>query len=259
MTYKIADNILSPLGETTQQNYEAVKAGRSALERHDQRWALPESVTASLFSEEQEKRFAVNGLSRFQSMVVTSIRQAHSQTTLDVSQPNVVLILSTTKADVELLEQIPSQQDRSEEVTPAESALMIARELGFTTQPIVVCNACISGLSALILANRLLEDGQYDYAVVCGADSQSRFIVSGFQSLKALSTEPCRPFDMERIGLNLGEAAATMILSRQAETDAVWTIRNGAVRNDACHISNPVKNGEGSYRALTAAIGNHYL
>ena len=257
MTYKIADNILSPLGETTQQNYEAVKAGRSALERHDQRWALPESVTASLFSEEQEKRFAVNGLSRFQSMVVTSIRQAHSQTTLDVSQPNVVLILSTTKADVELLEQIPSQQDRSEEVTPAESALMIARELGFTTQPIVVCNACISGLSALILANRLLEDGQYDYAVVCGADSQSRFIVSGFQSLKALSTEPCRPFDMERIGLNLGEAAATMILSRQAETDAVWTIRNGAVRNDACHISNPVKNGEGSYRALTAAIGNH--
>ena len=257
MTYKIADNILSPLGETTQQNYEAVKAGRSALERHDQRWALPESVTASLFSEEQEKRFAVNGLSRFQSMVVTSIRQAHSQTTLDVSQPNVVLILSTTKADVELLEQIPSQQDRSEEVTPAESALMIARELGFTTQPIVVCNACISGLSALILANRLLEDGQYDYAVVCGADSQSRFIVSGFQSLKALSTEPCRPFDMERIGLNLGEAAATMILSRQTETDAVWTISRGAVRNDACHISNPVKNGEGSYRALTAAIGNH--
>ena len=257
MTYKIADNILSPLGETTQQNYEAVKAGRSALERHDQRWALPESVTASLFSEEQEKRFAVNGLSRFQSMVVTSIRQALSQTTLDVSQSNVVLILSTTKADVELLEQIPSQQDRSEEVTPAESALMIARELGFTTQPIVVCNACISGLSALILANRLLEDGQYDYAVVCGADSQSRFIVSGFQSLKALSTEPCRPFDMERIGLNLGEAAATMILSRQAETDAVWTISRGAVRNDACHISNPVKNGEGSYRALTAAIGNH--
>ena len=257
MTYKIADNILSPLGETTQQNYEAVKAGRSALERHDQRWALPESVTASLFSEEQEKRFAVNGLSRFQSMVVTSIRQALFQTTLDVSQPNVVLILSTTKADVELLEQIPSQQDRSEEVTPAESALMIARELGFTTQPIVVCNACISGLSALIIANRLLEDGQYDYAVVCGADSQSRFIVSGFQSLKALSTEPCRPFDMERIGLNLGEAAATMILSRQAETDAVWTISRGAVRNDACHISNPVKNGEGSYRALTAAIGNH--
>ncbi len=259
MTYKIADNILSPLGETTQQNYEAVKAGRSALERHD-RWALPESVTASLFSEEQEKRFTVNGLTRFQSMAITSIRQSLSQTTLDVSQPNVVLILSTTKADVELLEQFSPLQGRLGEInslSPASSAQCIARELGFTTQPIVVCNACISGLSALILATRLLEDGQYDYAVVCGADSQSRFIVSGFQSLKALSTEPCRPFDMERLGLNLGEAAATMILSRKAVPHAEWTIGNGAVRNDACHISNPAKNGEGSYKALTATIGNH--
>ena len=257
MTYKIADNILSPLGETTRQNYEAVKAGRSALERHDQRWSLPEPITASLFSEEQEQRFAVKGLSRFQSMVVASVRQALSQTTLDVSQPNVVLILSTTKADVELLEQVPPIQGRSGEVTslsPASSAQCIARELGFTTPPIVVCNACISGLSALILANRLLDNGQYDYAVVCGADSQSRFIVSGFQSLKALSTETCRPFDMERIGLNLGEAAATMILGRGVGD---WTLRNGAIRNDACHISNPVKNGEGSYRALTATIGNH--
>lgn len=250
MTYKIADNILSPLGETTQQNYDAVKAGRSALERYDHRWALPEPVTASLFSEEQEKRFTVNGLSRFQSMVVTSIRQALSQTSLDVSQPNVVLILSTTKADVALLEKSASF------LSPSDSGQCIAREVGFTTQPIVVCNACISGLSALILATRLLEDGQYDYAVVCGADSQSRFIVSGFQSLKALSTEPCRPFDMERIGLNLGEAAATMILSRHAEHGTTWTIGQGVVRNDASHISNPVKNGEGSYRALTVALGD---
>ena len=260
MIYKIADNILSPLGETTQQNYQAVKSGRSALARHDHRWALPESVTASLFTEEQEGRFMVSGLSRFESMVVTSVRQALSQTALDVSQPNVVLIISTTKADVELLEQVSPLQGTSGEVTslsPADSALRIAHELGFTTQPIVVCNACISGLSALILASRLLEDGQYDYAVVCGADSQSRFIVSGFQSLKALSTEPCRPFDMERIGLNLGEAAATMILSVNSKPSSVnWAIGPGAVRNDACHISNPAKNGEGSYRALTAVLGD---
>ena len=260
MIYKIADNILSPLGETTQQNYQAVKSGRSALARHDHRWALPESVTASLFTEEQEGRFMVSGLSRFESMVVTSVRQALSQTALDVSQPNVVLIISTTKADVELLEQVSPLQGTLGEVTslsPADSALRIARELGFTTQPIVVCNACISGLSALILASRLLEDGQYDYAVVCGADSQSRFIVSGFQSLKALSTEPCRPFDMERIGLNLGEAAATMILSVNSKPSSVnWAIGPGAVRNDACHISNPAKNGEGSYRALTAVMGD---
>ena len=235
MVYKVADNILSPLGATTAENYQAVKAGRSALARHDQRWSLPDKVlTASLFSKEQEEQFLISGLSRFESMVVTSVREALSQTTLDVSQPNIILIISTTKGEV-------------------DSAQRIARELGFTTDPIVVCNACISGLSALILASRMLEDGQYDHAVVCGADSQSRFIVSGFQSLKALSPEPCRPFDMERLGLNLGEAAATIILGKGVGD---WTLGPGAIRNDAVHISNPAKDGEGSCRALQAVVSD---
>ena len=251
MVYKIADNILSPLGATTAENYQAVKAGRSALARYDQRWSLPDKVlTASLFSQEQEQQFLISGLSRFESMVVTSVREALSQTTLDVSQPNVILIISTTKGDVELLEESPE----ADHLSPADSAQRIARELGFTTNPIVVCNACISGLSALILASRLLEDGQYDYAVVCGADSQSRFIVSGFQSLKALSPEPCRPFDMERMGLNLGEAAATMILSKGVGD---WTLGPGAIRNDATHISNPAKNGEGSCLALKTIVDDN--
>ena len=235
MVYKVADNILSPLGATTAENYQAVKAGRSALARHDQRWSLPDKVlTASLFSKEQEEQFLISGLSRFESMVVTSVREALSQTTLDVSQPNIILIISTTKGEV-------------------DSAQRISREFGFTTDPIIVCNACISGLSALILASRLLEDGQYDYAVVCGADSQSRFIVSGFQSLKALSPEPCRPFDMERLGLNLGEAAATIILGKGVGD---WTLGPGAIRNDAVHISNPAKDGEGSCRALKAVVSD---
>ena len=258
MVYKVADNILSPLGVTTAENYQAVKACRSALKRHDQRWSLPDKVlTASLFSKEQEQQFLISGLSRFESMVVTSAREALSQTTIDVSQPNVILIISTTKGDVELLEESLD----SNILSPADSAQRIARELGFTTEPIVVCNACISGLSALILASRLLEDGQYDYAVVCGADSQSRFIVSGFQSLKALSPEPCRPFDMERMGLNLGEAAATMILSSIVHSPlsivhSQWTLGPGAIRNDATHISNPAKNGEGSYLALKAVVSD---
>ena len=258
MVYKVADNILSPLGATTAENYQAVKTGRSALMRHDQRWSLPDKVlTASLFSKEQEQQILISGLSRFESMVVTSVREALSQTTFDVSQPNVILIISTTKGDVELLEESLD----SNILSPADSAQRIAKTLGFTTGPIVVCNACISGLSALILASRLLEDGQYDYAVVCGADSQSRFIVSGFQSLKALSPEPCRPFDMERMGLNLGEAAATMILSSIVHSPlsivhSQWTLGPGAIRNDATHISNPAKNGEGSYLALKAVVSD---
>ena len=123
-------------------------------------------------------------------------------------------------------------------------------------------NACISGLAALIQGMRMLRSGAYDHVVVVGAEVQSRFIVTGFQSLKALSLQPCRPFDAARDGLNLGEAAAAMVLSGEmpgraghdvmADSDrpSPWELVDGAVRNDANHISGPSRTGEGSYNAL---------
>jgi 3-oxoacyl-[acyl-carrier-protein] synthase len=87
----------------------------------------------------------------------------------------------------------------------------------------------------------------------------SRFVVSGFQSFKALSPEPCRPFDADRTGLNLGEAASTVILTRRAvnnlePSDVLLT--DGAIRNDANHISGPSRTGEGCFRALRHILRN---
>jgi 3-oxoacyl-[acyl-carrier-protein] synthase-1 len=226
MIYKIADNILSPLGETTAQNYEAVKAGRSVN--------LTKGTVPIVRSE---------GLTRFEAMAVKSAKCAIQEAGIDPGKDNVVLILSTTKANIEVLSQ------GNEDPGPAHAAKSIAEELGVVTEPIVVCNACISGVAAIILAQRLLEHRDYDYAIVCGADVLSEFTVSGFQSLKAVSEEPCRPFDMERLGLNLGEAAATMILTVDS---GQWAIEAGAIRNDAFHISSPSKDGEGARLALEA-------
>ncbi|MDR0830771.1 MAG: 3-oxoacyl-ACP synthase, partial [Prevotellaceae bacterium] len=109
-----------------------------------------------------------------------------------------------------------------------------------------------------------------------GADFLSKFIISGFQSFKALSPELCKPFDTERCGLNLGEAAATMIFQykvesrkykvgeHQPKTDTPnfllstndFLLINGAIRNDATHISAPSRVGEGSYRALKNILQN---
>ena len=251
MVYCIADNVISPLGVTTEQNYQAVKAGQSSLSRYQGQWHLPVPFTASLFSEEQVQALAVQGMTRFESLVIQSASKAIRGSGIDASQPNVVFILGTTKGNIELLQ---DGKEPPQEVFPGKTAQRIANELGVSTQPVVTCNACISGVSAVILAMRLLDAGLYDYAIVCGADVQNKFTVSGFQSLNAVSQEPCRPFDLERLGLNLGEAAATMVLASDrispSEGKSHWRVLSGVVRNDAFHVSSPSKNGEGAWLAL---------
>ena len=248
MVYQLADNITSPLGMTSAQNYQAVKAGRSALAPSSNLWEIPEPFTAALFSETQWQAMAREGLTRFESLVMHSVTQALEGTSIDSSSPRVVFILSTTKANIELL---GDPEATPELLHPGESARRIAKALGLTTEPVVVCNACVSGLSALILAERLLTQRQYDYAIVCGADSLSRFVISGFQSFKSMDAQPCRPYDIERLGMNLGEAAATMILAGEhTGTGKGWALLQGTIRNDAHHISNPSNKGEGAYHAM---------
>lgn len=250
MVYIIADNVVSPLGMTTMENYQAVMAGSSALKRYNHHWGLPDPFTASLFTDEQMQRIDVDGLTRFESLVACSIDEALTQTDIDVANDRIIFILSTTKANIEML-------NDDSDVSPASAAHNIANYIGFVNPPIVACNACISGVSAIILAQRLLELDCYDYAVVCGADVQNKFTMSGFQSLKAVSEDKCRPFDIERLGLNLGEAAATIILQRDYRPKS-WGILKGAVRNDGYHISSPSKDGEGARLALQAIDAVNY-
>lgn len=223
-----ASNITSPLGRTTEENYRAVRKGCSALQQHPSgERNVPFDFCAALFDEQPQ----------FEELAYASASEAMTQVDgIDLSR--TIFILSTTKGDIG--------------TPPGDSAMHIARRLGIQTMPLVVCNACISGVAALIMAARLLEGGAYDHAVVTGADVLNDFIISGFQSLKALSPEPCRPFDIERLGLNLGEAAATVVLSATHEGKTGW----GVITNDAYHITNPHPKGEGAYRALKAVCNN---
>lgn len=262
----VATNITSPLGFTTEQNYRAVMSGSSALKCYAGLWGLPEPFAASLFSEAQKQELAISGHTFFEALAIRSVREALSHTELDVASPRVVLILSTTKGDIGSY--------------PSDAAQTIAKAVGISTKPIVVCNACVSGLSAQLLANNLLSAGLYDYAIVVGAEVQSKFIVSGFQSLKAVSEAPCRPFDIERNGLNPGEAAATIVYSAPLQTSpregrlslqrippsslvegmwegTAWHLMDGAVCNDAFHIVSPSPQGDGCFRAVSKVMKGH--
>lgn len=238
MAYIIADNIISPLGETSEENYLSVKAGRSGIRAYEPGTCnIPEGFYASLLFED----FETLALKSAQKAIANA-QKTMGNAQLELKGKRTAFILSSTKGNIE------------ENISLADSAQRIASQLGIDSKPIVVCNACISGLSALILGNRLIDSGLYDSAIVCGCDTPRQFILSGFQSLKALSPEPCRPFDMERMGLNLGEAAATLILSKNPIQGNSWRMGDGFIRNDAFHISTPSKTADGLYLSLQRTL-----
>lgn len=238
MAYIIADNIISPLGETSEENYLSVKAGRSGIRAYEPGTCnIPEGFYASLLFED----FETLALKSAQKAIANA-QKTMGNARLELKGKRTAFILSSTKGNIE------------ENISLADSAQRIASQLGIDAKPIVVCNACISGLSALILGNRLIDSGLYDAAIVCGCDTPRQFILSGFQSLKALSPEPCRPFDMERMGLNLGEAAATLILSKNPIQGNFWRMGDGFIRNDAFHISTPSKTADGLYLSLQRTL-----
>ena len=320
MIVKLADNIISPLGVGTRENYEAVKAGRSALRSYPATDLLPTGYFASLIDDSVlEPLYASLGLGQesgytvFEKRCIACAAAAIREAGIDPSSDRAIFIISTTKANVELLDghaDVGSGEKASADAeskvsadslpgchhsvgagcadrarpdalpdrrTPASAALQVSRYFGNPNTSLVVSNACISGLAAQIEAMRLLDAGTYDYAIVIGADVVGRFVISGFQSLKALSTEQCRPFDAARCGLNLGEAAACIVyassrifpfqdtseeghepFSAGRDSGKLWTSCSGAVCNDANHISGPSRTGEGSYRALVKTLGLEY-
>lgn len=254
----IADNVVSPLGLTSMENYLGVKAGRSGLTRFESLGNVNSPFVLSRID-----RAVIDGYLKgigietglytfFEKLLLASSVQAVRKAGIDASSSRVLFVVSTTKGNVSLLGD--AQGFPRERVLLGAAAAQITRWFGNPNPPLVVCNACISGVCAQIEAMRALRSGRYDYAVVIGADEQSPFIISGFLSFKALSDEPCRPFDKERHGLNLGECAATVVLRAQDAPSGGWQLRCGAIRNDANHISGPSRTGEGSYLALKEVL-----
>lgn len=249
----LSTNILSPLGYTARENYESVKSGVSALASYQAWRSIPELFTASMFSDNQINELKIEGYSRFESLAVRSVEEALSHTNLDLDSQSVLFVLSTTKANVDELASEESCDGAY--LKPGTAARKIAEYFGIKSEPLVVCNACISGVTAQLVAERLITSGHYDTAIVCGVDVVAPFVVAGFLSFKSLSPYPCRPFDIERLGLNLGEAASTVIFGK-VETcdDNCWHLVSGSLNNDAYHVSAPSPQGDGSLQVINQTM-----
>ena len=262
MIYSIGNCIVSPLGWCSEDNFQAVLRGDSQLRYYENAFSLPHPCFISLIDNDLlEEHFTVigqkpvNGLTKVEKIAILAAAQALTQANIDASSPEVLFVISTTKGNVDLLEHNPYESQR---VYLWRTAQIVADFFQNPNTPIVVSNACISGCAAQLTAVNFLHSGLYKYIVVIGAETLSKFVISGFQSFKALSTERCKPFDSQRVGLNLGEAAAAMVYTLTNDAEAMPTnalvFQNGAINNDANHISGPSRTAEGLLRSIQKTL-----
>ena len=245
--WAVADAIISPLGRSSAENYNQIRKKVSGLKVINEQLLSSSQIVAAKIS---SLNIPANS-TRFEAMCSEAM-----QTVLrDVNLPpeRTVFILSTTKGNISFLDENKSSHPH---IHLHASADFLAKKFGFD-HSIVVSNACISGVMALTVAARFLQSGKYDHALVLGADTLNHFVVSGFQSLQALSDEPCRPFDATRKGINLGEAAAAIIITTDPEKlgiNPTIKLTGSGLSNDANHISGPSRTGEELCAAIRQAL-----
>jgi len=237
-----AENIVCPLGENIDQTFEQALKGINSITEFPNKVVNGKPVLVSRFSDERKRNI--------KNLIIDSVQGSIGRCSYDpLKADKTLFILSTTKGNIDELEN--SVQD----AMLGRLLNEVVNELGFSGNSFVVSNACISGLLSVITAHDLMQNGFYDHAVICGADMVSDFTLSGFGSLFAMDDKPCKPFDKARAGITLGEGAASLVLSKNADIfDRSFTYCGGASANDANHISGPSRTGEGLYRAIKKSL-----
>ncbi|CAN5273217.1 beta-ketoacyl-[acyl-carrier-protein] synthase family protein [soil metagenome] len=129
----------------------------------------------------------------------------------------------------------------------------VRHALGITGPAFVVSAACSSSAKVYGNAARMIEIGLIDAAVVGGVDSLCLTTLHGFASLEVLSREACRPFDADRAGISIGEAASFALLERESAAPVAW-LRGVGESSDGYHMSSPLPDGAGAARAMREAL-----
>jgi 3-oxoacyl-[acyl-carrier-protein] synthase II len=149
--------------------------------------------------------------------------------------------------------------ERASSYPVARVADAVGEDLGVRGPRCTVSVACASGAMAIALAANMLLDGVAPMILAGGSDALCPFTLSGFNSLQALDAEPCRPFDQNRKGLNLGEGSAVLVMETLASAQArgaqvLAVLRGWAMTNDASHPTAPHKEGTGLAACIRLAM-----
>ncbi len=246
----------------------ALRAGRTGLAPNDfgpqplPTWVgrvagLEHTSLPAHFTEYEcrNNRMAWLGLARdgFQDAVATARRRYGAHRIALVLGTSTSSIGATEEAYARLLPdgQFPEDLRRRAVHTPHSTGEFLGRALELGNVIVTVATACSSSAKAFAQGARLLELGIADAVVVGGVDSLCGSVLFGFNSLALVSPEPCRPFDAQRAGISIGEAAAFALLER---TGVGPRLLGYGESSDAHHMSTPHPSGRGARLAIEAAL-----
>ncbi|WP_068595613.1 beta-ketoacyl-[acyl-carrier-protein] synthase family protein [Vaginella massiliensis] len=242
-------NVISPLGFDLESNWQRLLANQSGIKKIQAIPRFQEAFGAQICTEKLEDEFSKSWndyhCSRIEKMAILALMPLIKNRI----SPDTLLVLSTTKGNIRGLK----QQIESAHLTVISETLK--KVFMLERQPIVISNACTSGVLAVNFAKRMIQMDEVKTAFVVAVDEVTEFVLSGFNSFQAMSDEPCRPYDAHRKGVSLGEAACAIYLSSELEaTSWNYQILGEGNINDANHISGPSRTGEGLFRSVESAM-----
>jgi len=256
--YLSYNNIISSLGFDSKSVVENIHNKVSGLALVNDAKLFPQPFYSSLIdtSSLQDAFNALNPTkeyTRLEQMMITSLSDCITSSGITITD-RVGLIISTTKGNIDVLDEGNSFPEGRSYLS--ELGKSVGEFFNFKNDAIVVSNACVSGILAVAVAKRYINQGTFDHVFIASGDVVTEFILSGFNSFQAMSDAPCKPYCKNRTGINIGEVAASVLVTSDSELlneESVEILGEGSC-NDANHISGPSRTGEGLYRSIASAL-----
>ena len=275
------EGIVSAIGLNKQEVLQSLQERRSGIGKMKYLQSVHHELPVgevNLSNEQMKEKLGIPSkqmMSRTSLLGLLAIDQALKEAHVDVTNLRarkavgkplrIVLVSGTTVGGMDITELCFDQLEKQESVEflkhhdCGNCTRLMADHFGIFDEVATLSTACSSAANAIMLGARLLKAGEADLVVAGGTEALSRFHLNGFNSLMILDHEPCRPFDMTRAGLNLGEGAAFLVLEseemaqqRKVTPHAYLTGYGNAC--DAFHQTASSENGEGAYLAMTEAL-----
>lgn len=266
--------IISSIGNTVEENFQSLiakKAGISSLENFSSRHS--DEIKVGEIKRTNEELIQKLGLPAENTFTRTALlgayaaRQAIENAQIsEINEIRTGLISSTSVGGMDFTEKHFKRYEEHPEYIPfinshnaGDSSGKIASYLGLKGFVTTISTACSSAANAIMMGATMIENGYLDRVIVGGTDALSKFTINGFKTLMILSETDNTPFDQNRNGLNLGEAAAYLVLEseemvhRHNKQVLAYVVGYGNA-NDAYHQTASSENGEGAYLAMKKAF-----